>query len=473
MDRYLSQCFATGKVQVFVGAGLSAGLYPTGDELRDRLLTERIYIDRREQTLADVIADKSVSLEDAAQFYELYQTPAELCRLIRDIYGEQKRPVDVHEKLWKLPNVRWIYTTNFDCLIEDAISRPKPRPEVITRGVDIPRIDRDRRVVFKPHGCARMTADRGGFVITRNDYLNYTHKRTLETLHTIYDLQMKAFLFLGYSLRDLNMRHIMTESKRIGGNIRSYAVLRNPNGPEARYWSELGVTLIESAAAAFIDSVLKSLPTEDSEWQEKIDARVDEKEEIANKAMIVITAAVKKDANLNVILDAGSTPLYLAKALAREIRNGNVNSSGLRIVTNSPLVMREFESVLPMRGEMPTPILIGGPFRHHTRAFTPDDESARQQLQTLRNGTQRTLAFIGATAIDSEGLKTKTEAEVHVKRQYIECSKEVYVLVDHSKVRDLGKDALLFSHWQKPAMRIITDRVSEVAQLANLVGAVI
>jgi len=113
-------------------------------------------------------------LEDAAQFYEIYRKADGLYRFINETFApiESGEPRELHRKLWRLPNTRFIYTTNFDFLIEDAIERPKQSPRVVTEARDLRDIDESERIVFKPHGCARMSKKREAFVITRNDFLN-------------------------------------------------------------------------------------------------------------------------------------------------------------------------------------------------------------------------------------------------------------------------------------------------------------
>jgi DeoR/GlpR family transcriptional regulator of sugar metabolism len=420
MDTYLGESFSNGNVQLFVGSGLSRGLYPGPEQLRDKLLDEPIYVEGTRTALRDVLAGAAgVSLEDAAEFYELYQGSDGLLRVIRRLYSPSKRPAGVHEKLWRLPHVRWIYTTNFDCLVEDALGRPKQAAEVITRGAEIPEVPRARRVVFKPHGCARKSIARSEFVITRNDYLNYSHHHPLETLKTLYDISTKVFVFIGYSLRDLNMRHIISEAGR-AANVRSYAVLQDTSGPEARYWQKLGVTLIQQDADQFVTDVLRAFPTYEFEWDEKVDDRVDEKEQIANKALLHLSDAINSEyPSVNVIIDAGSTTLYFAKALAREVVEGSISLEKVRIVTNSPLAMEELTPAIRRSRGQATPTIIGGPLRFSTRAYTPDATSAGNQLRPFAESGARTLAFMGATAVDESGLKTKTEAEVAIKKAFI------------------------------------------------------
>ncbi|MGA1871776.1 MAG: SIR2 family protein [bacterium] len=472
MDSYLEESFGNCNIQLFVGSGLSNGLYPNSQELLAKLLDDAIYIEGKLTTLREVLGNSAdVSLEDAAEFYELYQGSNALIHLIKGLYGIPKRPIDIHEKLWKLPNVCWIYTTNFDSLIEDALCRPKQPPEVITRGADIREIKTTKRVVFKPHGCARKSTLRNEFVITRNDFLNYSHSRMLEMLKTLYDISTKVFLFIGYSLKDLNMRHILSEASRTG-IVRSYAVFQDASGPEARYLKELGVTLIEQSVEEFVEEVLTSFPAYEFEWDEKIDERVDEKEEIANKALLKIKNTIQKNDSLNIIIDAGSSTLHLAKSLTREALQGTISLKNVRIVTNSPLVMDELMPAIGRsKGEAKTTI-IGGPLRFSTRAYTPDEASAHNQLRSLSDSKVYTIAFMGATALDENGLKTKTKAELSIKHAFIGVADEVYILADHSKIRSLSK-GYVFSVWDKNKMTIITDRVKAMREMAQFCKAIL
>jgi DeoR/GlpR family transcriptional regulator of sugar metabolism len=471
MDTYLEEAFSSGNVQLFVGSGLSKGLYPDSLELREKLLDDPIFVDAAETALKKVLGGADgVSLEDAAEFYELYQGPDALLRVVKRLYGVAKKPGDIHDKLWKLPHVRWIYTTNFDCLVEDALCRPKQPPEVITRVSDIPDVSRTRRVVFKPHGCARKSVVRDEFVITRNDYLNYSHRRTLEMLKTLYDISTKVFLFLGYSLRDLNMRHIITEASRIA-KVRSYAILQETSGPESRYWQKLGVTLVQGNAEDFVTDVLKSFPAYEFEWDQKADVRVEEKAQIATKALRILKDAITTDSEINVIIDAGSTTLHFAKLLAREVQEGNASLRNVRIVTNSPFVMEELTPALRHSKIDCSPTIIGGPLRFSTRAYTPDITSAQNQLRPFTDSRHLTLAFVGATAVDETGLKTKTEAEVPIKKAFIDVANDVYILVDHAKIRSLS-GGYVFSEWKKDQMTLITDRVEEMSAMGHFCKAI-
>lgn len=94
MDTYLQDCFASGNLQLFIGSGLSTVHYPDSNELCDRLIDDPIYVEGLQATLRAVLGNPAdVSLEDAADFYELYQGPDALLRVIKHIFGASNLPV--------------------------------------------------------------------------------------------------------------------------------------------------------------------------------------------------------------------------------------------------------------------------------------------------------------------------------------------------------------------------------------------
>jgi DeoR/GlpR family transcriptional regulator of sugar metabolism len=467
MEKDLTESFAKGKVQVFVGSGLSYGVYPTGEKFRDELLTEDFYVDGRKTSIGKLMKTKNVSLEDAAEFYEVYAKPDALMTKIQRVFDTQPGPTRLHQHLWELPYIRWIYTTNFDCLIEDAVRPPHQPALVVTTGSSHRELPSDRRIVFKPHGCARTSRTRSEFVISRNDYLNYSYRRPLETLKTLYDLSTRVFLFLGYSLRDLNMRHIITEANRLG-SVRSYAVIRHAPGPEARYWQKLGVTLMDLDVEEFFQMVFREFPPDTSEFRIKVDLRVEDKEAIANKALKRISREIKTSGSINLILDAGTTTLFVARAIAAALESGTLRGDVIRFLTNSSANVEALLGVMQLRGKKAEICVIGGPLKYETRAFTPAEETAAEQLRAAKANGRRTVALIGVTSLDKDGLKTRTAAEVPVKRAIIDTADHVYVLADHSKTKELT-EWHLFAEWRKDKMSIITDRVDYMAGLKDFV----
>src|SRR5206468_2991027 len=96
-------------------------------------------------------------------------------------------------------------------------------------------------IVVKIHGAVdRLDPEHDSFVITEDHYIDYltrTDVRTLLPVPLPAKLQRSQFLFMGYSLRDWNLRAIL---HRLAGDRRlsslSWAVQRAPTDLDKRFW---------------------------------------------------------------------------------------------------------------------------------------------------------------------------------------------------------------------------------------------
>jgi hypothetical protein len=106
-----------------------------------------------------------------------------------------------------------------------------------------------RAVILKIHGAIdRRDRDRDSFVITEDDYIDYLTRTELTSLvpaALVEKLKHSHFLFLGYSLRDWNLRVIL---QRIWGqqalSRKSWAVQVDPADLDRRFWADRNVEII-------------------------------------------------------------------------------------------------------------------------------------------------------------------------------------------------------------------------------------
>ena len=112
------------------------------------------------------------------------------------------------------------------------------------RGLDFKR----RPAILKIHGTLdRTDSERDSFVITEDHYINYlAHVGTSSMLppNVINKLRRSNFLFLGYSLRDWNLRvflHRIWGEQKLTYN--SWAIQRNPNEIEKKFWEKRNVEI--------------------------------------------------------------------------------------------------------------------------------------------------------------------------------------------------------------------------------------
>ena len=112
-------------------------------------------------------------------------------------------------------------------------------------------------VVLKIHGAVdREDAERDSFVITEDDYIDYLTRTELASLipATLAErLKRSHFLFLGYGLRDWNLRVIL---QRVWGQQRlswqSWAIQRGPSALDRRFWDRRGIDVMDEELKRYI-----------------------------------------------------------------------------------------------------------------------------------------------------------------------------------------------------------------------------
>lgn len=114
-------------------------------------------------------------------------------------------------------DIETIWTTNFDTLIEDALS-PRERVVVRTSDADLTAGSLQfNREVLKMHGCMQRSGP-DDFVLTTEDFEDYAARRQVFAARLRNDLQRRRFLFAGYGLGDPNIRTAVAEARRVAGN---------------------------------------------------------------------------------------------------------------------------------------------------------------------------------------------------------------------------------------------------------------
>lgn len=152
-------------------------------------------------------------------------------------------------------------------------------------------------------------------------------------------------------------------------------------------------------------------------YLERLTISVDEKIELVDKAMRLI------DDGDSLSLNDGSTTLFLAKALKNRFNR-------LTILTNSIDIAQELSDKKEFKI-----ILTGGIFSHEERAFFG------ACAESIIDNFIIDKAFIGISGISLEnGITDISLSEANVQKKIIENSKELYILIDSSKIE---KDSLV------------------------------
>jgi hypothetical protein len=122
-----------------------------------------------------------------------------------------------------------------------------------------------RSVILKIHGAVDRGAGPDGslwesFVITDGHYIEFLARRGQMPAALLKKMRRSHFLFLGYSLRDWNLRvvlHRLSVERRLG--MPSWAVLRTPSELERRFWQSRGVEVIETDLHPYTQSLVGRL----------------------------------------------------------------------------------------------------------------------------------------------------------------------------------------------------------------------
>ncbi len=282
--RMVVRAFAEGEVVPFLGAGVNLcgrpkdksftrGEYlPSGTELSNYLAKACGY------PLPDVD-----NLVRVAQYQATMLGPGPLYKRLREVFDADYRPTRMHELLARLPKTleqsvgmaryQLIVTTNYDDALERAFveaGQPFDLFTYIAFGDDIgkflhtpfggtpkvigspkrftERILDQRPVVLKIHGAVDRVDDaRDSYVITEDHYIDFlmrTEISKLMPLSLLPSLQKSHFLFLGYSLRDWNLRVILQRIwEEQEQRWSSWAVQHETSQLDQKFWSKREVDI--------------------------------------------------------------------------------------------------------------------------------------------------------------------------------------------------------------------------------------
>lgn len=161
---------------------------------------------------------------------------------------------------------------------------------------------------------------------------------------------------------------------------------------------------------------------------------------IAEKRAIAAAAAQRVAPGMNVILDTGTTTLEIARHLT--------GVAELRVLTSSLAVASRL-----FAHENIELILLGGTVRRGSPDLT--GRLTEGNLQSYRTD----IAFIGADAVDPDGLYTDSESIAQVSRAMIASSKQTVLVADSSK---FGRTAFAkFASWPDVDATVVDETVND------------
>jgi len=311
------QAIIEGRVIPFLGAGANLwGRHPIPDWHPGQGLPSgselAAYLAERFHYPATGVLDRAGDVLDLArvsQYVELKNDIGPLYEALRDLFITEDPPNQLHEFLATLPAVLQekgyprvdspvrnrlvIVTTNYDDLLERAFKAVHQKFHVVSYIADMAKPEQcgkflhwppdgskaklvkggkmkkgslgDRYpMILKIHGTVtRPTDEYDSFVITEDHYIDYLARRDIsnELPVEIRAILMKShFLFLGYSLRDWNLRALL---RRIWAErqhpYKSWAIQLNPNELDEKFWAPRGVDIHDVSLEQYIAELSKRL----------------------------------------------------------------------------------------------------------------------------------------------------------------------------------------------------------------------
>jgi DNA-binding SARP family transcriptional activator len=235
--------------------------------------------------------DETRELTRIAQYVTLTKGSGPLYDELHARLGSDAAPTSVHRFFAALPPVlrergrphQLLVTTSYDLVLEQAFldageefdvvsyvasgrNRGRfchVRPDGDVRVIELPNeyateLSLQRRtVILKLHGGLDRGAEREweSFVVTEDDYIEYGPAIPVGLAAT---LRRSHLLFLGYGMRDWNLRLVLG---RIWGGegvtYRSWAVLPAPRPLERQFWQARAVDLLETPLEEYVEALAR------------------------------------------------------------------------------------------------------------------------------------------------------------------------------------------------------------------------
>ena len=211
----LVKAVADRQAVLFAGAGISrAALGIGGAEVRDAIGAQ-IAKDYPGYDPA------TRSFEDACDEFVAINDGITLVNELAGMIPKNTPPTPAH--VAAVEGFRFIVTTNWDLLFEEAYRQAGQGYQVLASEDDAPNFNYDQHNLLKIHGSADRPLS---LIATTDDYESYadTHPRLLDRVADL--LYNNAVLFVGYGLRDEHVRRLLSTIRRQRGNWarRAYAV---------------------------------------------------------------------------------------------------------------------------------------------------------------------------------------------------------------------------------------------------------
>lgn len=256
--------------------------------------------DLRREDLNSNTSSQKHDLVRVSQFAAVMNGDGPLYEELHKLFNIDYQITSLHKFLAALPSAmrahsasptyQLIVTTNYDDMLERAFRDVDEEFDLVsyiaTRGehrgmflhtlpdgsihpIDRPDLYLDlslqrRTVILKIHGAInRGNSEQDSYVITEDDYIDFLTRVEFPKSIPITlaaKLRKSHFLFLGYSLRDWNLRVIL---QRIWGEqkltYKSWSIQLDPDEVEREFWNKRGVEILNLPLEEYISALSERL----------------------------------------------------------------------------------------------------------------------------------------------------------------------------------------------------------------------
>ncbi|MGQ3055106.1 MAG: SIR2 family protein [Roseateles sp.] len=246
MKDELIEAHSSGRLMLFVGAGVSANLgLPNWNELIGRIAEELDYDPKIFATYGTPLA--------LAEFYKKKMGGLGALRSWMDRAwhnaGTDITKSEIH-RLIVHGNFPKIYTTNYDRWLEFAHDSYGVKYDKIKSVADLVRLIEGRRQIIKLHGDFDLE---DSIVLDETSYFKRLDFDTPLDIKLRADVLGSSVLFIGYSLNDINIRLLFYRLTEIWGSSslatarpKSYVFTHRPNPVAKEVLSHWGIEMIVS-----------------------------------------------------------------------------------------------------------------------------------------------------------------------------------------------------------------------------------
>lgn len=278
----LAGAVAKGERKCYLQNNSCPGSTSPGSPSLPRASELACYLARR----ASFPTDETLELTKVAQYCNVVAGRDDLEGDLHSIFNKAHTVAPLHELLADVPAPLLIVTTNYDDLIERAFDAKGREYDVVIHTTDPkhaknilwlpygetePQLEvankfssidlSSRTVIYKIHGSIDRTGGANDhYVITEDDYIDFlTRMNKYNVVPAIFSQYFESlrFLFLGYGLRDWNLRVVLNRIKKMSPLRRavSWAIQHQPSVLETRFWQDRGVEVFDMQIDDFVNNL--------------------------------------------------------------------------------------------------------------------------------------------------------------------------------------------------------------------------